>query len=482
MALKVLLAIPDTQYATSCKEVIKKTGLLVETAENGKDAQLIISQNKIYAAVIDAAIQNFSIQQVLKFIKSNPNITRTIVYGKEESLKELELDAEALRKMGVTEFYNKQLPADELCAILEGGQSIQDIMGNLPKREGVSEEVEVEGNDEKFTAIPIADFYASKNVLFDVYIRLGTGRYLKILHLGDTFSKERLDTYKEKKGVTHLYIATRDRQKFIQWNNFVLERTIESKAVSADTKMRMLRNVSDKYMEELFTEGVKPQLLEQGKTICNNTFKLIEKEKSLYKALRAYQDLDPTAFSHFHLISIFCSMVVKQFEWQSQSTIETLSMAAMLHDVGKMSLPKEIIQMKQSQMNEAQLEYFKKHPQASVEMLESTRLFSGPIKQVILQHHEAADGSGFPFGLKDSNLSALSKILFFVNEFVDIITEKKITPVQGVVQILNDKENFKRYNGTVVECFTKIFVDPDKIHKGHALPSNSTIVPTKKAE
>src|SRR5690606_29507728 len=113
--------------------------------------------------------------------------------------------------------------------------------------------------------VNINDFYSGKNVLFDVYIRLGSGRYLKILHAGDAFTKEWLDRYKNEKKVEKLYISGADRKKFVQWNTFVLDKTIDSTTVGAETKVRLLRTVSDKYMEEVFTEGLKPQLVEQGK-------------------------------------------------------------------------------------------------------------------------------------------------------------------------------------------------------------------------
>ncbi len=483
MGLKILVVDPDNKFILGCKDFLEKNMFECSIAQNGKDAQILCSQNKYFAVMANLAIQNYNIFQVLKFIKSNQSSGQIICHNASKNiLDELKLDKEKLVKLGVNELIDHMPTIEEVKNALEGHQSIQDIVSALPKKEGLSAEEEVAGDDEKFTAIRIEDFYSSKNVIFDVFVKLGAKKYLKFLHAGDAFAKERLDRYKNDKNVQFLYISTVDRKKFIQWNNLVLEKTLDSKKVGAESKVKILRSVSEKYIEELYTEGLKPQLIEQGKTICQNTFKLIEKEKDLYKILRGYQELDPGAFSHFFLIGLFSGMIVKFFDWQSQTTTDTLTMAAMLHDIGKTKLPSQIITKRVPDLSPQELDFYKEHVQHSMILLEGNRLVSSSVKQVILQHHEASDGSGFPSGHKDSSISALSKILFFVNEFVDLITHEKLTPVQGVVKVLKDPACYKRYNRFVVENFIKVFMDPEKIEKGRALPPNSSLAPIKKAQ
>lgn len=482
MAIKVLLIDPTSDWLFSTQSHLKQNFFDVKTANNGKDAQIIISKDKFFAVAINLEVQNYSAHQVLKFIKSNQNVQKVIAYiSSEEKLKEMGLDNEQVIKLGATEVVTSIPSPNELKNILEGHQGIQDFVTNLNKRDGQSEEVEVATADDKFSAIGIDEFYSSKNVLFDIYIKLGSNRYLKILHTGDTFSRDRIDKYKNEKKVSHLYISVDDRKKFIHWSNFVAEKTISNPNVDAERKMDLLGSISEKYIEEIYTDGLKPQMVEQGKALCSSTFQLIEKEKNLFKLMRQYQDLDPTAYSHFFLISMFASMIVKQFEWQSKSTIETITMASMLHDLGKIKLPKQLLHKHPRDMSSEEFIIYKQHPQMSAELLENNRLISPSVKQIILQHHEASDGSGFPFGLKENNTLTLSKILFFVNEFVDRITYKKQTPVEGLRDLLMNKEECLRYNPVVLENFTKVFVDPTKIKKNDSMPSNSVVIPSRKS-
>lgn len=151
-------------------------------------------------------------------------------------------------------------------------------------------------------------------------------------------------------------------------------------------------------------------------------------------------------------------------------------MACMFHDIGKMSLPKDLAYMNSSEMNEEQLEIYKKHPELGLQMIESSRAINNSIKQIILQHHEAYDGSGFPHQKKGNKILTLANIVCLVDDFVHIMIEQKLQPTEALRKILMNKEGIKRYNAILIEKFINVFVDPVKLQKDSTLPSNSRMV------
>src|SRR5690606_4676809 len=106
---------------------------------------------------------------------------------------------------------------DLVLKLIEGGKSLGDLLAGINRREGTSDEVEESGSDADFTKIKIGEFYSSKAVLFDVFVQLGSGRYVKILHAGDTFSQDRIDKYKNEKKVEYLWFKTADRAKYLKY-------------------------------------------------------------------------------------------------------------------------------------------------------------------------------------------------------------------------------------------------------------------------
>ncbi|MCK6595607.1 MAG: HD domain-containing protein [Bacteriovoracaceae bacterium] len=482
MALKILLVDPDEQWLSDAKSYLKTQLYEVSTVTNGKDAQLQLYNDKFFAVFLNYDVQNHSGPQVLKFVRTNYPSQRVIIVLNDNKRHESgEVTEENLQRLGAQELMIRPFELTQLKDVLEGHQSLGDLMSNLPKKEGVSEETEVQMTDENFTSIKIDEFYSANSVLFDIYIKLNANKYLKILHAGDAFSKERIDKYKNEKKVEHLYFHNSDRRKFVQYNNFLAKKLVENQNVPAQNKVGILKNVSEKYLEEAFTVGLKPQVLDQGKEVCENVFQLVENSKDLHKLLKSFNDFDPSAYSHAFLVTLYSTAIIKQYEWQSKATIESAAMACMFHDIGKILLPKEMALKARSELTPEEFEIYKTHPELGVKVVETNRLINNSVKQIILQHHEAFDGSGFPHGKKGSKILTLANIIGLVDEFVHLMVEQKIAPTDALKKILVNKQMVARYNSNIVENFIKVFVDPDKIQtKDTVLPSNSRMVPTKK--
>ena len=481
LTLKILLVDPDEAWLSNAKKFLIAQMYDVSVVSNGRDAQLALYNDKFFAVVMNFDVQNHSCTQVLKFIKSNYTNQRVIVIVNNKELVDNGIvTEEKLLKMGVAEMAVKPFEIPFLKDLLEGHQSLGDLMASVPKKEGMSEEQEVSMMDENFSKIKIDEFYSSQAVLFDIYIKLNDNKYLKILHAGDSFSKERIDKYKNEKKLDSLYFHNSDRRKFIQYNNHLAKKLIDNQAVPVYNKVNQLKNVSEKFIEEVFTVGIKPQVIEQGREVCETVYKLIETQPDLFQVLRSYQNFDPTAYAHSFLVTLYSTAIIKQFEWQSKTTIETTAMACMFHDIGKTLLPKELVGMRPQDMSPEQLEQYQKHPELGLQIVEHSRAINNSIKQIILQHHEAFDGTGFPYQKKGNKILTLANIVCLADDFVHIMIDQKVQPTDALRKILMNKEGVKRYNSILIEKFINVFVDPEKLHKEMALPSNSRVVNQRK--
>lgn len=478
MALKILIVDSDETWLDQAKKYFTDAMYEVTVAINGKEAQVAMYNTQYFAVIINYAIENHSCIQVLKFIKANyTNIQIIVTLNDKDLISSDGVNEVQLKKLGVAELAIKPYELSYLKDLLEGHQSLSDMMISMNKKEGMSEETEVSMEDDSFTSIRIDEFYSSSAVLFDIYIKLSENKYLKILHTGDTFSKERLDKYKNEKKVEKLYFHNNDRRKFIQFNNFFTQKIIDNQNVPASNKVSVLKNVTEKYIEEAYTVGIKPQVIEQGKAVCENIFQLIEKQNDLYTVLKSYQDFDPSVFTHAFLVTLYSTAIIKQFEWQSKVTIETTAMACMFHDIGKTLLPKEFLDLNVKEMTPEQYEVYKKHPELGYQIVENNRGLNHLVKQIILNHHEAYDGTGFPFKKKGNNIPPLANIVCLADDFVHIMIGEKLSPTEALRKILTNKSGVSRYNSILIENFIKVFVDPEKtINRHSVLPSNSKLV------
>lgn len=465
MALKILIADPDVEWLSKAKEFFTNALYNVELSQSGKDAQLkIYNSDKLFAALINYDLQNHSGAQVVNFINRNyPGLKVIFIFDTPERRTSEEV-TESLSHLKYAATYDKTQDFDELNSFLETHYSVADMLAATPKADKVSEEVEIQLEDSQFTSVPIDAFYSSKAVLFDVFVKLSSGRYVKILHAGDSFSKERIDKYKNEKDVKDLHFYKKDASKYVKFSNYLAEQLVESKKVATHTKMNLLKNVSEKFIENAFAEGIKPQIVEQGREICANVYKMIESSKDLGRMLRDYNEFDPNAFSHSYAVTMFASMIIGQFEWQSKTTIEMTALACMFHDIGKMKLPKDLLHKPESDLSDEEMALLRTHPEVGAALLSNERSVPNAVRQIIMQHHERFDGSGYPLGLKGQKILTLANIVGLADTFYYcVINSPEKKPLPALRAFLTDPNKVRQFNSLIVENFIKSFVDADKL-------------------
>ena len=474
------MADPSNEWLEATREYLKQSMYEVETVNSGKKAQLALYNGTFFAVVLNLGIKNHTGLEVLKFVRAKHIAQRVVVMlDSMEVLKKDELNADQLVKLGATEVMVRPFTLDQLKEVLEGQQTIDDLVRNIPRPKGPLTEVDVFESDDKFSKVPIDEFYSGKAILFNVYIRLGVDKYVKILHAGDTFPLERLNRYKDEKNVQWLYFHTSDRKKYIQYCNYLAAKIITNQKVSGLAKVKMMKATAEKIIEEVYSVGLRPQVAEESRQLARNMYQLIENQPDLFQVLRTFHDFDPDAYTHSYSVTLFATAIIKQFEWQSRAMIETTAIACLLHDIGKIKMPKELILKRPSLMSQAELEVYKKHPEFAEQILSNNLMIGQNVRQIILQHHEYYNGTGFPNGLKRSKVLSISNIISLCDDFVHCMTTNQTQPPDTLKQILENPQQVQRYNSLILENFIKVFVDPEKITRGHPLPSNSHIVRNK---
>jgi response regulator RpfG family c-di-GMP phosphodiesterase len=482
LALSVLVVDNDREWQSACQKFLEDNLYEVKVCDNGKSAQLALYNDSYFAVILNLDVKNHSGLEVLKFIKkTKPGQKVIVVVNDEKKLEEDELGIDQLVKKGATEVLVKPFEMENIRDALEGQQGISDMIQTISMTGIVRDEEEVDVKDDEFCEIKIDEFYSSKAVLFDIFIKLKKGKYVKILHCGDNFSKERVDKYKNEKKVEFFYYHKSDRRKYVQYLNFLAGKAVENDKLDTNSKVKLLRTTATNLVEESFVQGFKPQVIDQGKQLAESVYNFVTKEPELWKLLKEYEELDPNAYSHSFLCTIYATAIIKQFEWQSKTMIETAAMACLFHDIGLSQLDPKFLDMDEADMSEEELEIYKTHPKIAFDMLEGQRMVKSSVRQVILQHHECYDGTGYPSGMSGNRVLTLANILRLADEFSLLLKKTQKKPVEVLKMMLEDKKGIRKYNSLIVENFIKTFANPEKLGKSYTLPSNSRIVPNKKA-
>jgi putative nucleotidyltransferase with HDIG domain len=142
--------------------------------------------------------------------------------------------------------------------------------------------------------------------------------------------------------------------------------------------------------------------------------------------------------SHFHGVNVaVMAMILGRQLGLDETRLTLLGQAAILHDIGKTRIPDKVTR-KLDPLTHAEREFMHQHPVYGAEICRDLGL-PKEIIEVILQHHEHIDGTGYPFGLSGQKISELSRIVAVVNNFDDLCNPpnpaRALTPYEALAQM-----------------------------------------------
>ena len=168
----------------------------------------------------------------------------------------------------------------------------------------------------------------------------------------------------------------------------------------------------------------------------------------------AIEAKDQTTHEHLQRVRVYAIEVAKELGVKG-AELEALHAAALLHDIGKLAVPEHIIS-KPGRLTPEEFEKMKIHTVVGAEILERVR-FPYPVVPIVRAHHEKWDGSGYPFGLKGTEIPIGARILSAV-DYLDALASdrqyRRAVPLEEVMKRLSD-ESGKSFDPKVVEVLRK---------------------------
>jgi putative nucleotidyltransferase with HDIG domain len=141
----------------------------------------------------------------------------------------------------------------------------------------------------------------------------------------------------------------------------------------------------------------------------------------------------------------------------SEDIIEGILIAGTIHDIGKLSIPAELLS-KPGKLTDLELMMIKTHPESGYSILSKID-FPWPVAEIVYQHHERIDGSGYPRNLKADEILIEAKILCVSDVVEAMSSHRPYRPALGIDKALNEILINKGiiYDLDVVDAAVKVF-------------------------
>jgi len=247
----------------------------------------------------------------------------------------------------------------------------------------------------------------------------------------------------KKLGALYIYVED-DRLDDISIQD---EKLCELKAATMKNMCKIMKNV---------TEGNKKDTKDSlliVEDLVNHIVEMGDVNKSLYDI----QTFDNYTYHHSidtGIMAIFIGLSMKL----SESELKELSISAVLHDIGKTKIDKEIIN-NPGKLTDKEFEEIKKHPIYGKQILEKNFSMSEKVLKAVEHHHERVDGSGYPYGLTKNQISKFAKIIGVCDVYDAVSNDRcyreKFNPIDAYELIIAGYGN--DFDEEVVKSFKKTF-------------------------
>lgn len=235
---------------------------------------------------------------------------------------------------------------------------------------------------------------------------------------------------------------------------------VSQRVIGGDVKARMSLDTSPEMQDVAKTfNTMADQIERQTNELVSSIHKLNTSYRETVALLsNAIEARDPFTQGHSKRVAASCLKMGKALNLD-RNTLDDLEFAAMLHDVGKISIPQDIIN-KTTPLSPEELALFEKHPQVGYFILKEIDRLKR-VAEIVLEHHEWVNGKGYPRGINGSEMKLESKILAICESY-DAQTQPRpyrIVPLtfeQAKASMLAQRGT--RFDGELLDLFFTLLI------------------------
>jgi len=181
---------------------------------------------------------------------------------------------------------------------------------------------------------------------------------------------------------------------------------------------------------------------------------------------------DPYTSGHQKRVAYLAVAIAREMGI-SEDNVQGLYLAGIVHDVGKIAVPAEILS-KPAKLSKVEYTLIQQHVEAGYEILKGIR-FPWPIADIVRQHHERLDGTGYPQGLKDGAILPEARILAVADVVESMASHRPYRPARGMDAALAEIEQGRgiKFDSAVVDACLRLCRDGKFSFENEASPTSA---------
>lgn len=179
-------------------------------------------------------------------------------------------------------------------------------------------------------------------------------------------------------------------------------------------------------------------------------------EQNPYIHLMGDNIADESAFFHSINVTVLAMILARALGIRDPEIMRHVAQGAVLHDVGKALVPSQIL-LKEDPLTVSETKLLQMHPGYGIKLMQAVEDLPGRVREIIMFHHEAMDGSGYPKGIKADALHQVVRIVAIANAYDNLCNQRVVahsrTPSEALSHMY--KNELAKYDKQALSAFIK---------------------------
>jgi len=267
--------------------------------------------------------------------------------------------------------------------------------------------------------IPIAEFILGSRIPVDLYVKLSDEKYILIAKAGSNTPKSQLTSY-NKKEVYYLWVKRDEYNKIAQHSVAIAGVVVNKNDIAIDQKGAVLSAACSNIFTQLDHMGLSLEMYGNARAITEATVALCDAHRDLHGLFASLSRVSNYLVAHSMAVSALSVLIGQAMGWEKKVTLEKLALGGLLHDLGKKTLPPELLKKPISEMLPEEISHYETHAFRGMQMVLALGIVPDDIVSIIYEHHENSIGQGYPQRIRDVKIHPLAKVVGLANQFVEL--------------------------------------------------------------
>lgn len=292
--------------------------------------------------------------------------------------------------------------------------------------------------DQRFVAVPIRSFVGGRKAVVDLHVKLGERHYTRVVKKNNEFDVDQLSRF-QNLNIELIYVKKEDFELFAQ-NSLKVATVVTASPLTQKQKLSVLVRTVEHIYIEFASLGISPDAVRRSSAINLSLYKLIGSNPKLIDIIFVLSQCPMDLVKHSMATSIFVGLILQTMGWK-EKTVITASLGALLHDIGLLNLPSQLLSKSRSMMTPEEIKAYDEHPRKGVTLLNQVPGIAPEVLAIVLEHHDLPSAPSTLNIHRSLEMFPLSRAVAFADCLADLVIPMEGTPntkdFKGAVDLLD---------------------------------------------